>query len=130
MNMLVSHEKAKEIYFIKCWNNIWKMCEAKTTTQLKVNARISLYHEHDPQCTEDTCFDGGFPVGRNTVWPVFYLTRSTRGLPRCSTAQAQQRADIRCAGKATCWLHSWLHGRFAFLWPVALQDPSQHLPVP
>ena len=80
MKILVSHEKAKEIYSIKCWNNVWKICETKATTQSKRNAFIYLYNESDPQCIEDTSFfDCGFLVWRNTMWPIFYLIKSNRG---------------------------------------------------
>ena len=79
MKILVSHEKAKEIYSIKCRNNVRKICETKPTTQSKRNARIYLYNESDPQCIEDTSFfDCGFLVWRNTMWSIFYLIKSNR----------------------------------------------------
>lgn len=42
---------------------------------------------------------------------------------RCSGAGAQKWVGIRCYGRATCWPHSWLRGRFAFLWPAACKTP-------
>lgn len=52
MKILVSHEKAKEIYSLKCWNNIWK----NLWNYSKLNAHIDLYNESDPQRIEDTSF--------------------------------------------------------------------------
>lgn len=64
---------------VRCWNNIWKICETKTTTQSKLNAHIYLY-DCDPQCIEDASFfDCGFLPWRNTVWPGFYLIKSHGG---------------------------------------------------
>lgn len=42
---------------------------------------------------------------------------------RCSGAGAQKWVDIGCSGRATCRPHSWLHGRFVFLWPAACRTP-------
>lgn len=56
LKILVSQAKAKEICPIKCWNNVWKSCETKTTTQSKLNASIYLYNENDSRWIEDTIF--------------------------------------------------------------------------
>lgn len=81
LKILVSQAKAKEICPIKCWNNVWKSCETKTTTQSKLNASIYLYNENDSRWIEDTIFffNCGFLVWRNIVWPIFYLIKSYRG---------------------------------------------------
>lgn len=76
MKILVTHAKAKEIHSIKCWNNIWKIRESRTTTQSKFHAHTYLYNES----AEDVSFvHSGFLVWRNIVWPVFYLIKSNGG---------------------------------------------------
>lgn len=87
MKILVSHDEAKEIDSIKCWNNVWKSCETKTTTQSKSNAHIYLYNASDPQWLEDSSFLDCvcvffFLIWRNIMWPIFYLIKSNKGPSR------------------------------------------------